>query len=286
MSSAPSPITTHPRLVDFTRQFVQPPGALYVSRDDNVTFRYGSNATDSQARVLMRYLHPTDGILYWRHDVTSELGRDPVRRQASAFEGFLLGLNVELLFGGTGGVWHWASVQLGREPGGLGVDFHALCHGYFSSGHPLLWPGGHYRDPWDGAGFRLVETQADPAAGTTFSSPVPESARRRLQSLSFELVTDAAAANRRVLVTARSQTGTIYCRSASANVQTASQTQRYHVAPWGENAGLLGSEVMMNWPSDLILRNPDEVAVTAENLQAGDNFGAPTFLWEEWFEFT
>jgi len=284
MSTPSAPITTRGPLVEYTSRFVQPPSALYLSPDDALRFQLVSSTVGAQARLLARILEPAGTVRYWQNQLTTVTARVAIRDDFKGLEGFLLGLIVDLISGGTASDWFFGSVQLSLGVSAPGRPFQALCHGYFEDEQPLFWPGGHYRDPWDGRGFMREVTGLNPGPGSQFSQSVPEGARWRLQGMEISLVTSAAAANRRFILEAQAFAGAVYFATAAQIVQTASTTFRYNVAPWGMDGDNRDGRILVNWPADVLLVDGDQLVSAVANLKLGDDFGAPTFLVEEWFQ--
>lgn len=284
MSTPSADVITRAPRVEFTERFVQPPGALYLSPDDALRLQLVSSAVGARARLLARILEPAGNVRYWQNELATVTARVAIRDDFKGLEGFLLGLIVDLVQGGAASDWFFASVQLGLGVSAPGRPFQALCHGYFEDEQPLFWPGGNYRDPWDGRGFPRQAAGTNPGAGAQFAFSVPEGARWRIQGMDVTLVTDANAANRRFILEARAFGGAVYFATAAQVVQTASLTWRYNVAPWGMDSDNRDGRLLVNWPAEVILVDGDEIGSAAANLQAGDDFGAPTLLVEEWYQ--
>lgn len=135
----------------------------------------------------------------------------------------------------------------------------------------------------DGPGSIKSIAGTDPAAGGEVSETVPANAVWRLKSLYASLVTDANVANREVSLSIDDGTNT-YSRAFSGQAHPASTTGLYSVSPVGTryNRFLLeGTAIPI--PSQLSSAGHRFVSITG-NLQAGDNYGAPQLLVEEWHD--
>lgn len=120
----------------------------------------------------------------------------------------------------------------------------------------------------------------DPAAGAEISEIVPVSTVRRFMSVSFTLVTDATVANR--FVTFILDDGAnIFYQVASTLVQTATQTLRYSAADVPASAGQ--NIVTLPIPAVWLAAFPANFRfrTSTVGLQPGDDFSAPTWLFEE-----
>lgn len=82
-----------------------------------------------------------------------------------------------------------------------------------------------------GRAFSEVLTVANPVAGAGFTYTVPSPYWILLDSLSFQLVSDANAANRQVTLTVRDGSGVALVTLPSASVQAASLTYQYSFSP-------------------------------------------------------
>jgi hypothetical protein len=281
--STPADITSRAPLVEFTDRFVQPPSTFYVSPDDLLTFRFSSHTAPATARILARILTPSGEIFYWRHDLTTETDRIRATLSEPLLEGYLLGLNVELVSALAANRWSWASVQFARGAGGgFGRDFHALAQGYITTDGPLIWPGGHYAPSTDGNGHPHTHVEPAPPAGVDHLVVVPDRARWRFLSASTTLVTSAGVTNRRFGFEAETSSGNIFASAVSVHVQPASQSIRYTVGQGVVEHGPRNSRVLMTWPGGLLLRSEERLVTVTENIQAGDQYGPLAVKVEEW----
>lgn len=120
---------------------------------------------------------------------------------------------------------------------------------------------------------------ADPAAGVEISDAVPAGKQWRLISVLLQLVTNATVANRRPHVIV-DDGANVFHRRASNATQAASLTQNYLFAGEGPEAAVRGTYVADPLPVQEIPAGARIKTVT-ENLQAGDNYGAPLYYVEE-----
>ena len=127
------------------------------------------------------------------------------------------------------------------------------------------------------------ETVANPAAGAGFVIPSYTGCRVRFVCARFRFVTDANVANRRVTVDI-SAGATSYCKAVSSGDHTASVTAYYSV--WfGMNNGIgsWSGNFFIGLPNILYLDSDNmNLAVTADNIQVGDQFSNIYTLCEIW----
>jgi hypothetical protein len=158
-----------------------------------------------------------------------------------------------------------------------------LAQGYVTDTQRLAWPGSAVRSSVDGSGVLRSITGTDPAAGAEWSETVPTNARWRFVAVRVALVTDATVANRVPQVIVDDGTNTLYLIPSHAN-QTASLTWTYHGFYAGAAGFASGNYIALPFPGDLFLQGGWRIRSSTGSLQAGDNWGAPQLLVEEWIE--
>jgi hypothetical protein len=167
---------------------------------------------------------------------------------------------------------------------GAGQTVHAtLLQGTATAAQRLAWPGSPIDTTLESPGALRSLAGSDPAAGAEIAETVPTGARWRLQSLRAALVTDATAANREVAIAFDDGTNT-YAEAHSGVNQAASLTRQYTAAIAGiRGAAATGTGILLAIPA-VILPAGHRIRTSTTNLQAGDNWGAPRLLVEEWLE--
>jgi len=159
-----------------------------------------------------------------------------------------------------------------------------LCQGYVYSGHELMWPPGTDEDMLSGPPLLRSVTGTNPAAGVEISETVPTNARWRLIALLVQLVTDATVANRRPHFIVDDGVNTLF-EVETGTDQAASQTIRYNFANTGYRVAVAAQNIAyLTAPFYLPLFQGWRVRTSTVNLQAGDDYGAPQLLVEEWIE--
>ena len=123
---------------------------------------------------------------------------------------------------------------------------------------------------------------ANPAAGAEMVDTVPIGERWLLLSLMIELITAATAANRRVRFRFTDGTNEFY-RGVAGSAQTASRTIRYSGSPGGAEHAVRIDEMVLSLPNRMLLGPGFTIETRTDSLQAGDNYGAPSFLRERYF---
>lgn len=126
-----------------------------------------------------------------------------------------------------------------------------------------------------------VTTGADPAAGAQFTTTVPASHRWRLYGVKATLVTDATVANRGPYLIV-DDGSTEVMRIPTSQVFAAGTT---NVITWentGFNTAVSASAVVISAPFPIILNAGYRLTSAAQNFQAGDNWGAPVFWYQDY----
>lgn len=274
---------TRRRDVGFPGREVLPASPLYVTRDDQLIIAVWNSVAGVTVQVRARILRPDGELIPNLFEVvptTDRVGND------FAFnlpEGFLLTLGVQLSGGTVPRGSCFVEVYLGRAFPPSGQDWGLLISDNISSNQDLGWPGGLLRNSLEGPGRLRSITGTDPAAGVEISETVPTNARWRLHALYVQFVTSATAATRRVHIML-DDGATTFWDSPSSATQTASQTLRYSAGNIGAIIGSNDSEMQILLPTPIPLFAGYRIQTETASLQAGDNYGAPQLLVEEWIE--
>jgi hypothetical protein len=167
---------------------------------------------------------------------------------------------------------------------GPGRSIHAtLIQGPLTAFARAAWPGTPVQTTIGLPGAIRALAGTDPAANTEIQETVPAGARWRVLSLRAALVTDANAANREVAITFDDGT-TVYAEAHSGVNHAASLTRQYAASRGGvRGAASTGTGILIAIP-ELVLPAGHRLGTNTTNRQAGDNWGAPHMLIEEWLE--
>lgn len=129
-------------------------------------------------------------------------------------------------------------------------------------------------------GTLKVVSGSDPAAGAEVSDTVPAGKAWRVISVLVALVTSATVATRRTHLVIDDGTTTFYRRGSNAT-QAASLTQNYLFCGEGPEASARGTFVADPLPQ-IDLPAGARIKTVTENIQAGDDYGAPQYYVEEY----
>jgi uncharacterized protein (DUF697 family) len=117
---------------------------------------------------------------------------------------------------------------------------------------------------------------ADPAADGEQIYTVPTGQIFELYAVNFNYVTDANAANRRVILTI-DDGATVFAKSVAGAVQAASLTYNYTFAVGAPTmSAVVDLQLVNNLPGPLFLVAGDRIQTVTTNQQATDNYGVMT----------
>ncbi len=158
-----------------------------------------------------------------------------------------------------------------------------LANGFVYSNKPLSYPIPSQTDLIPGRGRFKTIVSDDPAAGDEISWTVPNGRVWRIIACSFQLVTAATVANRRVHLRLQTNAGLDISTFPDTD-QVASLTRNYSFAQFGGSLdGFDGTKLLAPMPAEVYLETDDFLGTNTQSLQAGDNFGIGLLLVEEFF---
>jgi len=195
--------------------------------------------------------------------------------------GWILHAEAWVISGTVGPRQAYVTAHIVSNSGTPAVPMACLLRGYVHNNRSPSFPYDLYEAQTDGQGNIRSVTGSDPAAGAEVSDTVPAGARWRLIAAIFTLVASGAAANRRVHVTL-DDGATVYLRSLSGTDITAGQTGIVSFWESGQLVASNNSAQVAMLPSNLILVAGHRIKTVTTALDAGDNYGAPQYLVEEW----
>ena len=158
-----------------------------------------------------------------------------------------------------------------------------LMAGYVAETHKTVYPDGDIEGSTDGAGLVRSITGTNPAAGAEISETVPTGARWKLKSIKATLVPDATVITRvpnLSITDGAIEIAKIY--SGLGALATILQTPLWTTC--GYNSTTVASAIVAGLPNDLILMAGYKINTNTSAIQAGDDWGAPQLLVEEWIE--
>lgn len=270
--------------VSWTFANLRPETALYIYPDSWVFVHLTNSVSGLGVRVSLQILGREGRIK--EHSRTFTPTADRITNHSEFFvgEGFVINANVEVTDGTARHGQVYVRTGISRPIGGGHIHWRTLISDYVTSGYEAGWPGGVTRSSTDGQGIIRTIAGTDPAAGSEIAESVPTGARWRLLSLFFRLDTSAAAVTRTPKVFVDNGTATPHIVLVPPLGFGPSD---FVESTYG---GLVGMEpitfernVVYPLPAVLMFAGW-RVRTSTTNLQAGDDFGAPRLMVEEWLE--
>ena len=278
-----SEITSRAPRAEITWAGVQPPSRVYLSLDDRLYIRSRNSLTAVTLRLAGRLLTPEGDIVPFNFEHTPATDRTASLESFQLGEGFLLSAVVFPSVGAPtrGQTFVELGFLRGLDAAASIVD--VLAKDYVAENEPVAFPGSPIRPSVEGRGAIRSITGTDPAAGTEISETVPTDARWQVKAFAATFVSDATVANRFPSILFDDGTNT-YFRAGGLDAHAASTTREYHWAP-GLNDDVSRPELLTQaLPIGLYLPAGHRIRSSTPNIVAGDNYGAPQFLVEEWLE--
>jgi hypothetical protein len=258
-------------------------GPFYVSGEDNFRISAICSAAAVVVTVAGRVLG-CDGVSRpFEHQLFPTSNRVITTLLRAIGEGWIQQFVVYASSGAPSNGQCWVKVEVVRGITGGTVAIGVLAAGAITSQQPLMFPGSPLRNPMDSPGFIRSITGTNPAAGVEISETVPAAARWRVIHFTARLVTDATVANRAPILLVDDGVNTLFAADPAA-VQTASLNRRWNAGEGTERLALVSDNVQWGWPRRTLLLAGYRIMTVTNNIVAGDNWGAPQLLVEEWLE--
>lgn len=158
-----------------------------------------------------------------------------------------------------------------------------LCAGLVHTTKSISWPHNTSIDPRPGGGHLDTVQGTDPAAGVEISETVPGNEVWKIIAVRFTLVTAAVAVSRRVHLQIVNE-GAIIFDTFNDVDQIISETKAYTCAAFGDLPDRTDdNDILIPIPSNLVLDEGSIIRTSTTNLDAGDNFGAPSIYVEKFW---
>jgi len=277
------PFVVIPPLCSFAVREIPPPASSYIGPDDYLSLEVRNSIAAQAISFHWRLLRADGQLILGSHTYSPTADRAVNTWVVRLAEGFLLGAVVG---GGStakpGAVY--ARLLLLRGGGGGVAVAQVLLAGYVVAGAGLVWPYPRYQGPAEGPGRLRLLVGTNPAPGSYIVEEVPSGARWRIVLFYCEFTTSAVVANRYVHFWIGTATA-YYFLGAPLLAVPANSSYRFEWAP-GVDARVLSGldQVQDALPEPLVLSTGMRFGVLVSGLQAGDDFGAPNYMVEEWLE--
>lgn len=164
-----------------------------------------------------------------------------------------------------------------------GFDVAILCAGYITNDFFLSYPQGRLEQMSEGRGTIREVAGTNPAAAAEIAETVPTNAQWRIIAVSAVFVADANTGNRRPSLTFTTG-GNVLGRFLVAGNIVANETVRVTWASIGDAETVASQGNLGHLPEFNMLDQGTVIDTLTNNLQAGDDWAAPTLWVEEWIQ--
>lgn len=258
-------------------------GALYCGPDSHLRLTVFNAAAGVTVALTTTRYDPDCGVLRAKHTIVPTTDRLVNTVTVPLGAGWLMTAQLVASAGTPRRGQCFARVELVSGIAASADSLATILQGYVLDTSGLAYPGSPIESSTSGRGVVRSVLGTDPAAGVEISEAVPANARWRLIGVAYTLVASAAVANRTPILTI-DDGATILWTSSSAVAVTASQTAKYRAAAGVPFFTVDTREYQLPLPSDLILMGGFRIRTVTGAIDAGDNYGAPQLLVEEWIE--
>lgn len=278
---APAEIQSTKRETKFLSQGIMPPSNVFIDRDDILNIFTFSLIDGLTITVRIRELIPDNTVQTSEIKIRTNSSNFPFQTPIVLSEGFLLSLTI--LGDPSAPEWGnvFAAAQLIRGTIGTSNSTEILCRGVAGASHPLSFPYGGIKYPFEGPGNIRLIAGTTPGAGAEISEMVPAGARWRLQSFRALFTASAAVANRFITVTL-SGSATEYFRQLDVTPITASLTGYVIFAPGIGLQTNANTTHFFQYPAGLIFTQGHSIKTITAGIQGADQYSGVQYLVEEW----
>lgn len=241
-----------------------------------------NSVTDIQVQVTGRLLLPDGTVTNLSERFSPTNDRQSTVGFIRLQEGWLLDLQATALAASADRGDCWVDVTIFRGFEAVGLSVATLLAGYVGLFVSLSYPNSPVEPPVSGHGAikRIVGT--NPAAGAEIIETVPTGARWRILGFSASLITSATVDDRLVTLIA-DDGGNALVAGIATTVQTAGLTRFYFFSDYGAPLSESENSFAVPFPN-LTLPANFRLRTSTANIAAGDDWGAPLLLVEEWKE--
>lgn len=258
-------------------------GSIYLNADLNLRLTVFNSATGVTLTVTTLLWDPEHGLQKSVETIAPTTARLINTRTILMGNGWLLGVQVVASAGTPKRGQCFARVEVILGNTSTAQSLVTVLQGYVMDTSGLAYPGSPLEASTSGRGFVYGFNGTDPAAGSEISEQVPTNARWRLISMAYVLVASAAVANRIPILSINGGSGPVY-QVASGVAVTASQTAQYRAAAGVPFLTIDTLRYTLPLPVDLLLSQDCIIGTITTAIDAGDNYGVPRLLVEEWIE--
>jgi len=218
------------RAARYADEGLNPATPLYITVEDRFRLALISSLAGVEVDVTARLQRPDGQVIPIRMQFFPTLSVLVQNFDFDLAEGFLLDISVLTPTAGVRVGAVFAVAQIIRQAGANAIPSRTILSNYVSSGNVIGWPEGPNQQSVQGSGVPVSLQQANPAPGADWTFTIPTANRLLVQSISAQLVTSVAVANRQPHFQEADAAGHVLWDVAASAVQAASITVRYSLA--------------------------------------------------------
>lgn len=244
-----------------------------------ISWNADSSLTLITCRIIIMRIHGgIDEVVYTQVPAAD---RSPTATVMDVGVGWVLSV---FLFGNSGANQHGLTYcQIRTRNRKENIDFRILAQAYLTNFTYLSFPLGTNEQNSNGKGALRSITGTDPAAGAEVAETNPNGARRVIRAVAVSFVADANVANRTIELVFDDGTNEIL-RLQDRTVITAGQTRTVQAQQFAVLPADTTTTHYFVLPQDFEMRAGYRIRTETTNLQATDNYAAPTIIVEEWMD--
>lgn len=257
--------------------------ALYLTGEESLRIRSFNSAAGVYLAVEGRVLQLTGQLEAMSSPHVPNTDRTPATTVIALGPGWLSHVSVRATQGAPRRGQCFVVVELVRGRDNAMQPLGVVLQGYVKELTGLAWPGSPIIDSPEGPGVIRSITGTNPGAGAEVLETVPANARWRVLSVAIQFQASAAAANRETVLLL-DDGATTYAAIPTGRTVTANQGPLITFAR-GVDRFAFATAVPIAAPFPLVeMMGGHRLQTSTANLQAGDDYGAPQLLVEEWIE--
>jgi hypothetical protein len=261
-------------LAAFRRRQIPPPGAVYLTVDDNIVVNVLNPSQTVGVSLTMRILLPGGEVMPVLYQFPSVAASSSAStKNIPGVEGFLLSATVDAPSAQRGALYVQVSVKRGR---GLldQTSGDLICEGYPGGLYLLSYPPPTRDAPDSSAGLTRSVTVANPAAGADWSVTVPAGVQWVLQRVRAVLTTAAGGGNRTPDLQILDAAANLVLEAPGGANQAGGLTESWVWSTGATTTTTAGSTNMVNLPTNVRLLPNWVVRTVTANLAAGDQWSS------------
>jgi hypothetical protein len=264
---------------------VDPANAVFISPEDTLYLVVWPSVGSVTITTNLRILTPEGAISIGRYDYVTAGTRSPQVQILPLGQGQVLSVVINAFAANTlrRGQCYVALMFLRGSITSTTQFTQVLCAGYVTSLTPLFYPLGKVDGSMDGVGNLRRIAGTSPGAGVDISETVPTGAMWELVAFTANLVTSATVASRAPILVFDDGT-TLFANVRFGVLMPASSNNTCTWAPTFPYDATFPGFSSAPLPPGLILPPGYRIRTVTGNLQASDQWGAPSYLVQEWLQ--